>query len=99
MIHASSSPMRGVGVGVGAAGDRDHGGELAVAHAREGAADGRHYEREHHGGPGIIRRGDARERKQAGADDRADPQRDQVDRSQGAFQVMLPTFGLGHNAL
>ena len=89
----------GVGVGVGAAGDRDHGGEFAVAHAGEGAADGRHHEGEHHGGPGVIRRRDAGQRKQARADDRADSQRNQVDRAQRAFQVMLPTFGLGHNAL
>ena len=88
----------GVGVGVGAAGDRNHGGEFAVAHAGEGAADGRDHEREHHRRPGVIRRGDAGQREQARADDGADPQRDQVDRPQRAFQVMLPTFGLGHNA-
>ncbi len=50
----------GVGVGVGAAGDRDHGGELAVAQAGEGAADGRHHEGQRDGRPGVLRRGDAR---------------------------------------
>ena len=44
----------GVGVGVGAAGDRNHGGELAVAHAGEGAADGGDDEREDHRGAGIV---------------------------------------------
>ena len=88
---------RGVGVGVRAAGDGDHGGEFAVAHAREGAADGGDDEGEDHGGPGVFRRGDAGQREQARADDGADAERDQVDRSQGLLQVMLAAFGLGND--
>ena len=48
----------GVGVGIGAAGDRDHGGEFAVAHAGEGASDGGDDEGEDHGGSGVIVGGD-----------------------------------------
>ncbi len=48
-----------VGVRVGAARDRDHGGELAVAHAREGAAERRDDEGENHRRSGVIR-GDIR---------------------------------------
>ena len=85
----------GVGVGVRAAGDGDHGGELAVAHAGEGAADGRHHEGEHHRGSGIIGRGDAGEREQARADDRADAQSHQVYRAERAFEGVLAIVGLG----
>ena len=41
MIHANELAEGRVGVGVGAAGDRDHGRELGVAEAREGAGDRR----------------------------------------------------------
>ena len=41
MIQATELAERGVGVGVGAAGDGDHGGELGVAECGEGAAEAR----------------------------------------------------------
>ena len=87
----------GVGVGVRAARDRDHGGEFAVAHAGEGAADGGHHEGEHHRGPGVVGRGDAGQREQARADDRADAQGHQVYRAQRPLQVVLAALGFGHD--
>ena len=42
---------------------------------------GRHHERKDHRGPGVLRRRDARERKQARADNGADAQRHQVHRA------------------
>ena len=80
---------RGIGVGVGAAGNRDHAGQLAVAHAGQAAADGGDQEAQHHGGPGIVGRGDAGEREQPGADDAADPQRNQAGRAEAALQARL----------
>ena len=50
----------GVGVGVGATGDRDHGGHFGVAQAREGRRDGGDGERKGDGGPGVGRGGAAR---------------------------------------
>ena len=90
---------RRVGIGVGAARHRDHAGELAVAQAGEQAAKGRDHHRECHGGAGILRRGDPRQREQAGADDRADAQGDQVTRPQRSLQVVLAAFGFGKNSI
>ena len=63
---------RGVAVGVGGAGDGDHGGELGVAEAGEDAADARDDEGEHHAGAGVARGGRAGEHEDASADDGAD---------------------------
>ena len=78
----------GVGVGVGAARDGDHGGEFAVAHAGEGAAERGDDEREDHRGSGVIVRGLRREREQARADDGADAERDQIHGPEGALQLV-----------
>ena len=82
-------PHRRVGVGVGAAGDRDHRGELGVAEAGERAADAGDDERERDRRAGAVgdRGGGADE--QPGADDRADPERDQRPRPQRAFERAL----------
>ncbi len=61
----------GVGVGVGAARNRDHGREFAVTHSRESAANRCDDKRQHDGWPGVIRRRDAGQREQPGADDGA----------------------------
>ena len=86
---------RGVGVGVGRARHRDHASELAVAHAREGAADRRDGEGERHRRAGMLGRGDAGEREQARPDHRADAEADQAPGAEMAFQLVLAGFGVG----
>src|ERR1051326_6254983 len=83
----------GVGIGISAPRTRDHGGKLAVAHARKGATDSRHYERDHHRRARMIGRGDPGERKQTSADDGADAQSNQVERSQSSLEMNLSGFG------
>src|SRR6185437_6787853 len=46
-------------------------------HAGEGAADRRHQEGDGDRRPGILRRGDAGQREEPGADDHADAERDE----------------------
>ena len=86
----------GVGVGVRAAGDGDHGGEFAVAHAGERAADGGDDEREDYRRSGVIGRGDSGEREQPGADDGADAERHQVERTEGLLELVRARFRLGN---
>src|SRR5215472_4204446 len=88
----------GVGVGVRAAGDRDHGGEFAVAHAGEGATDGGDDEREDDGGSGVIGGGDAGEREESRSDDGADSEGDEIASAEGALEVVLARVGLGDEA-
>ena len=80
--------QRGVGVGVGAAGHRDHAREFAVAQAGERAADRGDHHGDGHRGSGILRRRHAGQGKQARADNRADAQGDQLHRTQGALELM-----------
>ena len=75
---------RRVGVGVGAAGDRNHRGELGVAQRREPAGQAGEQIRHHDRRPGLVGRGGAGEHEDAGADDRADAQQRQVPRRQAA---------------
>ena len=75
--------QRGIGVGVGRARDRHHGGELGVAERREAAGERGEQEREHDGGPGagperIADDGRAGGGEDAGADGGADAERGQV---------------------
>ena len=72
--------QRGIGVGVGAAGHRDHARQLGIAHAGEGAADGGDHEAEDDRRTRIFARGKAGQREQARADDRADAEADQAQR-------------------
>ena len=80
---------RRVRVRVRAAGDRDHRRHLGVAEPRERRRDAGHDEREGDRGPGVGRRGAPREHEDAGPDDRADPQHDQVERGQRALEAVL----------
>ena len=45
--------QRGVGVGVGRAGNGNHGGQFGVAEAGEGADDGHQHQRKRQGGTGA----------------------------------------------
>ena len=76
---------RQIGVGVGRAGDRSHGGELGVAQAGETAADGGQQERYGQGRAGGER-ALAGEHEDAGADDRADAEHRQVECAHRAFE-------------
>ena len=68
---------RGVGVGVGAAGDRRHRGELGVAEGGQNAADAGDDVGQHDRGPGSFGGDAAGHHEDAGADDRPDAQRRQ----------------------
>ena len=90
---------RGVGVGVGAAGDRHHRRELGVAERGEAAGDGGEDEREDQRGPGAGPRGvagggGADGREDAGADDRADAEHDDVERAERPLELMLRALRL-----
>ncbi len=83
--------QRGVGVCVGAAGQRDHGRELRVAESREGASQSRHHEREHEPRAGIVR-AQPGEHEDARADDGAHAEGRQLERSQGPPQAVRAGF-------
>jgi hypothetical protein len=87
----------GVGVGVGAARDRNHRRELGVAERRERAADAGQHEREHQRRSGVVAGGETRHHEDAGADDRADAERGQCDGTQDSVQsVGGGELGLQH---
>ena len=78
---------RGVAVGVGRTRDRDHRRHLGVADAREGAEDAADHEAVDDARAGVVRRGGARQREDARADDRADAQHREVERRQRALEL------------
>ena len=82
----------GVGIGVGAAGNRQHRGELRVAHAGQAAGHGGDQEAEDQRGAGELRRRRAGDGENARADDRTHPEHHQVSRRQDAFEGDL-AFG------
>ena len=87
---------RRVGVGVGAARDRDHRRELGVAQSGEGAAEAGDDEGQGDRRTGAVGDCGRRPDEEAGADDRADAERDQRDRPQRPFQRAFsggPGFG------
>ena len=73
----------GVGIGVGAAADGDHGGEFGVAEPDEGAGDAAEHERHHDGRPGIAGGGGPGQDEDAGADDGADADGGDADGAEG----------------
>ena len=79
---------RRVGVGVGAAGDRDHRRELGVAESREGAGEPGRHVGDRDRGPRLVRGGGAGEHEDAGADDRADAEEGEVERGERPLQVL-----------
>ncbi len=83
---------RRVGVGVGAAGDRNHRRELGVAQRREAAGEAGDQIRHHDGGARLVGGRGSGQDEDAGADDRADAEQRQVPRGQAApqgFAAML----------
>ncbi len=96
--------QRGVGVRVGAARHRDHGGELGVAERGEGADDGRQDEgedeRRARAGPRRVPRGGAADGgEDARADDGADAQGDEAPGAQNLAKPGPAPIGLGHDAV
>ena len=77
----------GVGVAVGAAADRDHGGQFGVAQRHEPAGDPSQHERDHHRGPGIARGGRPGQHEDAGADHRAHAHGADAEQAEGFLQV------------
>ena len=85
---------RGVRIGVGGAGDRQHRSELGVTEAGEGADDARDDERQHDRGARIQRGGGAGADEDAGADDAADAEENEVNRSERALELAAVELGL-----
>ena len=83
----------GIGVGVGAAGGRNHGGVFGIAEASKEAADARDGEGENEGGSGVICRGGAGEDKDSGADDGANAEKGELPWAEG-FDKAGFVFGL-----
>ena len=81
----------GIGIGVGAARQRNHGGEFRIAQCREGATQSGKNEGKHQGRAGVVR-SQARHHKNAGADDRAHPERSQLEGSERALQTVFAAF-------
>jgi len=86
---AAVLPERGVGVGVGRSGDRDHRGELGVAQAGESTGRRGQQEGQHDARPRVLRRRQARQHEDAGADDVADAEHHQPRRPQHPLQRVL----------
>ena len=81
--------QRRVAVGVGGAGDRDHGGEFGVAQSGEGAGGTGEDEGDHDPRAGVVGGGLPRQHEDARADDRADAEQDQVDRPEHALEAVI----------
>ena len=86
---------RRVGIGIGAARDRQHRGEFGIAEAGEPAGEAGDHERQYDRRAGVGRGGMAGQHEDAGADDRADAERHEVPRGQHALQRMLAARGIG----
>ena len=80
---------RRVAVSVGRAGKRNHRGKFRVTKPGEGAGQSGEDEGINNGRSGVLRGGLAGEDKNAGADDRADAQRGEVDGAEGAFEAFV----------
>jgi len=79
----------GVGIGVGAPCDGDHRGELGVTKTGKGTADASDNEGEHDRRTRAISNRGRGADEQTRTNDRADAERDQVHRPEGAFQAVL----------
>ena len=80
-----------VGVGVGAARQRNHGGELRVAQAGKGAAQPGEHERQHEARSGVVRP-QTRQHEDPRADDGAHPQSGELKHPQSAFEAAFAHF-------
>ncbi len=87
---------RGIGIAVGAARHRNHGGEFRIAKPRQQAAEARDGVGDHNPRPRIIRCRLPGADKDARPDNRPDPQRDQMHRPQCAakFRFLLQVFNV-----
>ncbi len=85
---------RGVGVGIGRARHRQGRRQLGVAKGHEGAEQAGDDERDGDRRPGELCGGAAGQHEDAGADDAAYAQQDQVQRPQGPLQLAMGVLGL-----
>ena len=90
---------RGVGVGVGAAGDRDHRRELGVAQRREAAGEAGRHVGEHDRRPRLVGGRRPGQHEDAGADDRADAQQRQIHGRQRALERLAPVLDVADQLL
>ena len=85
---------RRIAVGVGGSRNRQRRGQLGIAEAGEGADDSGDGVGDQHGGAGMQRRGIAGPDEDAGADDAADAEEDQVPRPERALELAGAGFFL-----
>ena len=81
--------QRRVRVRIRAARDRNHRSKLGVTQPRKSAGNAREDERDHNRGSGKLRRGLARDHKNARPDNCANAQREQIQRAQRAPQALF----------
>ncbi len=98
--HPADEPGRelaegGVGVGVGAAGDRHHRGELGIGQCAEGAADRGQHEGQHDGRASVVGGGLAGDDEDAAADHRADTEGGQAPGAEVAAQAQAVGVFMG----
>ncbi len=77
---------RRISISIGAAGDRNGRSHFRIAKPGKGADDGAKHEGQSDRRPGICRSGMAGENENAGADNGADAERDDMDRGQAALE-------------
>ena len=90
---------RRIGVGVGAAGDRNHRRELGVAERRKGARQACRQIRHRDRRAGLVRRRRPGQHENAGADDGADAQQRQVPRGEAALERLAAVLGIADELL
>ena len=84
--------QRGIPVSVGRSRDGNQGCKLRVAEASKRTGDSGEGEGEHDGGPGILSGHRSGEHEDAGADDGADAEGDEVSHPESAFESVLALF-------
>ena len=84
--------QRRIAVGVSRSGNGNDGGKLRIAEAGEGAGDSGQHKAQRHGRAGVQRRRLAGQHKDAGADDGANAERDQVERAERALERVFALF-------
>ncbi len=91
--------QRGVGVGVGRAGHRHHGGELGITQGGEDTGDPGNDERQHKGRAGAIVCCDASQNENAGADDRSYAEAGELHGTQNTTQALFSLKFFQQNAM
>ncbi len=91
MIQAKISPKGGISIGVRAARQRDHGGELGIAQTSEGAAKARKDEGEHQARSRVVR-AQAGHHENPGANDGSHSERGELKHAESTLEAVFAAF-------